>query len=90
MDKEVETCSMKGGTVVVHRLVCDYVTQHRGVTKASLTKELDFCDISQVQVPCPTRSEEKKESDVQGKKREALEDHLEELKKKRKTVPRGF
>ena len=30
----------------------------------------------------------KKETDEQGKKRKALEDHLEELKKKRKTVNR--
>lgn len=40
VNKEVETDNMHEETMVAHRLVCDYVDLHGGVTKVPLTKEL--------------------------------------------------
>ena len=36
----VETVNMQEDALVSHRLVCDYVNMHGGVTKVPLTKEL--------------------------------------------------
>ena len=79
---------MQGDTVVAHRLVCDYVTQHGGVTKVPLTKEL-LTSVASARSKYRVHLDQekrKKESDGQRNKRKALEDHLEELKNKRKTV----
>lgn len=87
VNKEVKTCNMQGDTVVAHRLVCDNVTQHGGVTKILLMKEL-LTSVASARSKYHVHLDQerrKKETDEQGKKRKALEDHLEELKKKRKT-----
>ena len=88
VNKEVERCNMQENTVVAHRLVSDFVTQHGGVTKIPITKEL-LSSVASARSKYRVYLDEerrKKESDEQGKKRKALEDHLEELKKKKKTV----
>ncbi|KAL6457747.1 hypothetical protein MHYP_G00329770 [Metynnis hypsauchen] len=40
VNKEVEAENMQEDTIVTHRLICDYVTMHGGVTQVPLTKEL--------------------------------------------------
>ena len=66
---------MQEDTVLAHRLVCDNVTQHGGVTKIPLTKEL----LTSVASARPKyrvhldQERRKKETDEQGKKRKALE-----------------
>ncbi|KAM6967770.1 uncharacterized protein FYW47_006504 isoform 2-T2 [Aplochiton taeniatus] len=88
VNKEVETCNMQEDTVVAHRLVCEYVTLHGGVTKVPLTKELMTSVASARSRYRVNLDQERRklESDAQGQKRKATEDYLEELKKKRKTI----
>ena len=74
-------------TAVVHRHVCDYVTIHVGVTKVPLTKELLTFVASARSRYCIHLDQQsrKQESDAHSQKRKAIEDYLEELKK-RKTI----
>ncbi|KAJ8348774.1 hypothetical protein SKAU_G00273630 [Synaphobranchus kaupii] len=88
INKEVETVNLQEDTVIAQRLVCDYVAICGGVVKVPLSKELltsvgsarskyrEYLDLEK----------RKRQSAVQGQKRKAVEDHIAELKKKKKTL----
>ncbi|KAL3066042.1 hypothetical protein OYC64_016059 [Pagothenia borchgrevinki] len=88
VNKEVETCNMQQDTFVAQRLVCDYVTLHGGVTKVPLTRQL-LNSVSSARSRYHIHLDQerrKKESEAQGRKRKAEEDHLEELKRRKKSI----
>ncbi|CAM4573936.1 unnamed protein product [Leuciscus chuanchicus] len=85
VNKEVETCNIKEETVEAHRLVCDQVHAFGGVLKVSLTKEL-LASVASARTRYRIYLDEerrKREGAMRGLKRKALEDELEELKKKK-------
>lgn len=85
VNKEVETCNIKEETVEAHRLVCDQVHALGGVLKVSLTKEL-LASVASARTRYRIYLDEerrKREGAMRGLKRKALEDELEELKKKK-------
>ncbi|KAL3063671.1 hypothetical protein OYC64_000077 [Pagothenia borchgrevinki] len=88
VNKEVEACNMQQDTFVAQRLVCDYVTLHGGVTKVPLTRQL-LNSVSSARSRYRIHLDQerrKKESEAQGRKRKAEEDHLEELKRRKKSI----
>lgn len=88
VNKEVEICNIQEDTLVAHRIVCDYVSLHGGVTKVPLTQEL-LASVSSARSRYRIHLEterQKKESEAQGLKRKAAEEHLEQLKKTRLSI----
>lgn len=88
INKEVEICNIQEDTLVGHRIVCDYVSLHGGVTKVPLTQEL-LASVSSARTRYRIHLEterQKKESEAQGLKRKAAEGHLEQLKTTRSSI----
>ncbi|XP_041924790.1 uncharacterized protein LOC121688939 [Alosa sapidissima] len=88
INKEVEVCNIQEDTLVGHRIVCDYVSLHGGVTKVPLTPEL-LASVSSARSRYRIHLEterQRKESEAQGLKRKAVEEDLEQLKKTRLTL----
>ncbi|XP_029935300.1 uncharacterized protein LOC115378890 [Myripristis murdjan] len=85
VNKEIETYNIQEDTLEAQRLVCDYVTQHGGVTKVPLTRELlDSVASARSRYRLHLETERKKKQCLaKGRKRKAAEDYLEELKKRR-------
>ncbi|TKS80447.1 hypothetical protein D9C73_013320 [Collichthys lucidus] len=88
VNKEVETDNMHEETMVAHRLVCDYVDLHGGVTKVPLTKEL-LVSVGAARSRYRVfldQQRARKEGEARTQKRKLAEDYLTDLKKKRTTV----
>ncbi|KAJ8404028.1 hypothetical protein AAFF_G00343780 [Aldrovandia affinis] len=88
VNKEVETCNMQEDTVIAQRLICDYVTVCGGVLKVPLSKEM-LASAASARSRYRMHLEQekrKKMSDVQGQKRKAAEEEMEELKKSKATL----
>ncbi|XP_063076306.1 uncharacterized protein LOC134466336 [Engraulis encrasicolus] len=88
INKEVETCNMQEDTLVAHRIVCDFVSSHGGVSKVPLTQEL-LSSVSSARSRYRNYLEterQKRESGAQSLKRKAAEDDLEQLKKRKRAV----
>lgn len=88
MNKEVETDNMQEETMVAHRLVCDYVHLHGGVTKVPLTKEL-LVSVGAARSRYRIfldQQRARKESEARTQKRKLAEEYLTELKRKKTTV----
>ncbi|RXN38512.1 hypothetical protein ROHU_001041 [Labeo rohita] len=88
INKEVEMCNMNEDTIVSQRLICDYVRMCGGVVKVPLTKELlNECASARNRYRIFLEDErKKKEQTKQMNKRKEVEDELEELRKKRRTI----
>ncbi|ROI16565.1 hypothetical protein DPX16_22542 [Anabarilius grahami] len=88
INKEVEMCNMNEDTIVSQRLICDYVRMCGGVVKVPLTKELlNECASARNRYRIFLEDErKKKEKTKQLNKRKEVEDELEELRKKRRTI----
>ncbi|TKS67811.1 PiggyBac transposable element-derived protein 3 [Collichthys lucidus] len=74
--------------MVAHRLVCDYVDLHGGVTKVPLTKEL-LVSVGAARSRYRVfldQQRARKEGEARTQKRKLAEDYLTDLKKKRTTV----
>lgn len=88
INKEVETCNIQEDTLVAHRIVCDFVSSHGGVSKVPLTQEL-LKSVSSARgryrIYLETQRQ-KKESEAQTLKRKAAEDNLAQLRKTKLTV----
>ncbi|XP_065121844.1 uncharacterized protein [Paramisgurnus dabryanus] len=88
INKEVETENMQEDTIVAHRLICDFVVMHGGVTQVPLTKELMasvgaarskyrlFLDQERI----------RKEKESQSQKRKLAEQSLQDLKKRKTSL----
>lgn len=88
VNKEVETDNMQEETMVAHRLVCDYVDLHGGVTKVPLTKEL-LVSVGAARSRYRIfldQQRARKESEVRTQKRKLAEEYLTDLKRKKTTV----
>ncbi|XDV29264.1 hypothetical protein PO909_032401 [Leuciscus waleckii] len=86
INKEVESDNIHEDTVVTRRLVCDYITQHGGVTQVPLSKALlESVARARTRYRAHLESERKKrEAKSQALKRKEAEDCLQELKVKRR------
>lgn len=78
--EELETGNMQEDTMVAWRLVCDYVTQHGGVTKVPLKRALELTGPDPIS---DLRQRGRRKSPLCRAKRE--KDYLEELKKRKNT-----
>ncbi|KAJ8366437.1 hypothetical protein AAFF_G00355550 [Aldrovandia affinis] len=79
---------MQEDTVIAQRLICDYVTVCGGVLKVPLSKEM-LASAASARSRYRMHLEQekrKKMSDVQGQKRKAAEEEMEELKKSKATL----
>lgn len=88
VNKEIETENMQEDTLVAHRLICDYVTIHGGVSRVPLTNEL-LKSVMAARSRYRLYLEEqrkRKEAKAQGEKREHAEEHLKHLKAKRESL----
>ncbi|KAL2083672.1 hypothetical protein ACEWY4_021445 [Coilia grayii] len=84
VNKEVEADNMQEDAIVAQRLICDYIFVCGGVLNVPLTKELLGAAASarshyRLYLEAERR---KQESQAQKQKRKAVEDHIEELRKK--------
>ncbi|XP_073712875.1 uncharacterized protein [Misgurnus anguillicaudatus] len=89
VNKEVETCNMQEETMITHRLICDYVNICGGVLSVPIAKELLASAASarsRYRIHL-NQQKARKITDVQTQKRKALEENIEDLKK-RVLVPR--
>ncbi|XP_046694016.1 uncharacterized protein LOC124378393 [Silurus meridionalis] len=88
INKEVESDNIKEDTVVTRRLVCDYITQHGGVTQVPLSKALlESVARARTRYRAHLETERKKrEAKSQALKRKEAEDCLQELKVKRRRI----
>ncbi|KAL2082757.1 hypothetical protein ACEWY4_022575 [Coilia grayii] len=88
VNKEIETENMQEETLVAHRLVCDYVAIHGGVTRVPLTHDLIKSVMAARSRHRVHLDEERKrkEAEAQGKKRAHAEEKLQDLKVKRDTL----
>ena len=88
VNKEVEADNMKEDTVVAQRVICDYISVCGGVLKVPLTKELLAAAASaRSQYRLHLDQEKRKHaSNAQREKRKGAEDHLEQLKTKKKIL----
>ncbi|KAF7688180.1 hypothetical protein HF521_014186 [Silurus meridionalis] len=80
--------NIKEDTVVTRRLVCDYITQHGGVTQVPLSKALlESVARARTRYRAHLKTERKKrEAKSQALKRKEAEDCLQELKVKRRRI----
>ncbi|XP_067266323.1 uncharacterized protein [Chanodichthys erythropterus] len=87
-NKEVETCNMAEDTVITQRLICDHVKVCGGVAEVPLTKELiSYCASARSRYREHLEEERrKKKKEEQSKKRKNIEDDLEGLKKKKRSI----
>ncbi|ROJ62551.1 hypothetical protein DPX16_21537 [Anabarilius grahami] len=88
VNKEVETDNMQEETMIAHRLVCDYVDLHGGVTKVPLTKEL-LVSVGAARSRYRIfldQQRARKESEAGTQKRKLAEEYLTDLKRKKTTV----
>lgn len=88
MNKEVETDNMQEETMIAHRLVCDYVDLHGGVTKVPLTKEL-LVSVGAARSRYRIfldQQRARKESEAGTQKRKLAEEYLTDLKRKKYAV----
>nr|XP_055044579.1 uncharacterized protein LOC129430949 isoform X3 [Misgurnus anguillicaudatus]XP_055044580.1 uncharacterized protein LOC129430949 isoform X3 [Misgurnus anguillicaudatus] len=87
-NKEVESDNIQEDTVVTRRLVCDYITQHGGVTQVPLSKALlESVARARTRYRVHLETERKKrEAKSQALKRKEAEDCLQELKVKRRRI----
>ena len=88
VNKEVEADNMKEDTVVAQRVICDYISVCGGVLKVPLTKELLAAAASATSQYRLHLDQEKRKhaSNAQREKRKGAEDHLEQLKTKKKIL----
>ena len=84
VNKEVETCNLLEESLEAQRLICNKVSDCGGVLKVPLTKELlAYAASARSQYRIYLEQQRrKKESTTHTLKRKAVEDELEELKKK--------
>ena len=88
VNKEVEISNIQEDTIVAHRIVCDYVTLHGGVLKVPLTPGLLSSVVSarsRYRIYLETEKQIKL-SEAQGFKRKAVEEQLQNLRKKRASI----
>lgn len=88
INKEVETCNMQEETMVSHRLICDYVSICGGLLNVPITKEL-LASAASARSRYRMHLDQQKKmkiTDDQAKKRKALEDDIEDLKKKKRIL----
>ncbi|KAL6471512.1 hypothetical protein MHYP_G00201620 [Metynnis hypsauchen] len=88
VNKEVEAENMQEDTIVTHRLICDYVTMHGGVTQVPLTKEL-LASVGAARSKYRLFLDQeriRKEKESQSQKRKLTEQSLEDLKKRKKSL----
>lgn len=88
VNKEVEISNIQEDTIVAHRIVCDYVSLHGGVLKVPLTPGLLSSVVSarsRYRIYLETEKQ-KKVSEAQGFKRKAIEEQLQQLRKKRSSI----
>nr|XP_054593289.1 uncharacterized protein LOC129160142 [Nothobranchius furzeri] len=88
VNREVEACNIKEETIEAQRLVCDQVRACGGFLKVPLTKEL-LASVASARTRYRIYLEEerqKREGAMRGLKRKALEDELEQLKKKKEIL----
>ncbi|KAF7688178.1 hypothetical protein HF521_014184 [Silurus meridionalis] len=79
--------NIKEDTVVTRRLVCDYITQHGGVTQVPLSKAPQSVARARTRYRAHLKTERKKrEAKSQALKRKEGEDCLQELKVKRRRI----
>lgn len=85
INKEVETCNILEKSMEALRLICDKVCVCGGVLKVPLTKEL-MASVASARTKYRIYLEDerkKKQSATQGLKRKAVQEEIEDLKKKR-------
>ncbi|KAL2084933.1 hypothetical protein ACEWY4_020451 [Coilia grayii] len=88
VNKEIETENMQEETLVAHRLVCNYVAIHGGVTRVPLTHDLMksvMAAKSRYRVHLD-EERKRKEAEAQGKKSAHAEEELQDLKVKRDSL----
>lgn len=88
VNKEIETKNMQENTLVAHRLICDYVAIHGGVTRVPLTNDLlksVMAARSRYRLHLDEQRK-RKEAEIQGKKRAHTEEYLQDLKVKRDSL----
>ena len=88
VNNEVKTGNLLEESLEAQRLICDKVSDCGGVLKVPLTKELRASAASarsQYRIYLE-QQRRKKESTTQALKRKAVEDELEELKKKKEVL----
>ncbi|XP_041865260.1 uncharacterized protein LOC121654920 [Melanotaenia boesemani] len=88
VNKEVESENMQEDTIVTHRLICDYVAMHGGVTQVPLTKEL-MAAVGAARSKYRLfldQERTRKEKESQSQKRKQTEESLEDLKKRKTSL----
>lgn len=88
VNKEVETCNMQEETMVTHRLICDYVNICGGLLSVAISKEL-LASAASARSRYRIHLDQQKTrkiTDVQTQKQKALEENIEELKKKKRIL----
>ena len=85
INKEVETCNILEASMEALRLICDKISVCGGLLKVPLTKEL-MASVASARSRYRIYLEDeqkKKQSATQGLKRKAVQEEIEDLKKKR-------
>lgn len=88
VNRGVEVTNIQEDTIVAHRVVCDYVALHGGVLKVPLTSGLLSSVVSarsRYRIYLETEKQ-KKVSEAQGLKRKAVEEKLQELRKRKSSI----
>ena len=88
VNKEVETPNMEEGTVEAHRLICDALQKCGGVQAVPITKGL-LNSAATARSKYRTYLEESRQqklSQERGQKRKALEEEVQNLRKRQKTI----
>ena len=88
INKEVETCNMQEATMVTQRLICDYVTVCGGVLKVPITKEL-LSSVASARSRYRMYLDEEKQkkmTEIVRQNQRAAVEHIEKLKKKKKSL----
>ena len=87
VNKEVETWNMKSDTIIAHIPICDYVSVCGGVLKVPFTKEvLNYAALAKSNYRLHLEEEKKRKLNIKARKKKLVEDELQAVRKKRRTV----